>query len=58
MGEWNMKPMLAAQCDLAAVQYPVLVSPKLDGIRGLVRDGVKDLPRHPVFLGFRYLIDT
>lgn len=37
----KIKPMLAATCkDLAAIQYPVVVSPKLDGIRALVIDGV------------------
>lgn len=35
-----MKPMLAGKADLAKVQYPVMVSPKLDGIRCLVIDGV------------------
>ena len=34
------KPMLAVQVDdLESLRYPVLVSPKLDGIRCLVRDG-------------------
>lgn len=37
-----MKPMLAgkAPADLAALRYPVLVSPKLDGVRALVIAGV------------------
>lgn len=35
-----MKPMLAAKADLSKLRYPVLVSPKLDGIRCLIRDGV------------------
>lgn len=46
-----MKPMLAATIkDVADVTYPVYASPKLDGIRGVVIDGVlksrslKDIP--------------
>jgi DNA ligase-1 len=35
-----MKPMLAEQADLTKLKYPVLASPKLDGVRGLVLDGV------------------
>lgn len=35
-----MKPMLAAKADLTKLRYPVLVSPKLDGIRCLISDGV------------------
>lgn len=35
-----MKPMLAAQADLTKLQYPVLASPKLDGIRCLIIAGV------------------
>lgn len=35
-----MKPMLAAQADLTKLQYPVLASPKLDGVRCLIIDGV------------------
>jgi DNA ligase-1 len=34
-----MKPMLATNVELAMVRYPVIVSPKLDGVRGLVIDG-------------------
>lgn len=35
------KPMLAASLDdISKVQYPVLVSPKLDGIRCIIKDGV------------------
>lgn len=34
-----MRPMLAGTADLSRVQYPVLASPKLDGVRGLVLDG-------------------
>jgi DNA ligase-1 len=32
----KLKPMLADEIDLPRVQYPVLVSPKLDGVRGLL----------------------
>lgn len=35
-----MKPMLAAATDGKDLLYPVLVSPKLDGIRCIVQDGV------------------
>lgn len=36
-----MKPMLAALCeDITKLQYPLIASPKLDGIRALVLDGV------------------
>ena len=35
-----MKPMLAAKADLATLTYPMLLSPKLDGIRCLIIDGV------------------
>lgn len=35
-----MKPMLSATCDdIRSLSYPVLVSPKLDGIRCLIVDG-------------------
>ncbi len=35
-----MKPMLAALCeDISKLSYPVIASPKLDGIRALVLDG-------------------
>ena len=34
------KPLLAAKADLNRIEYPVLVSPKLDGIRCLMIDGV------------------
>ena len=35
-----MKPMLACEANLKALKFPVLASPKLDGVRALVRDGV------------------
>jgi len=31
-----MKPMLAAPADLGAIQFPVMVSPKFDGVRCLI----------------------
>lgn len=34
------KPMLSGKFDARTQRYPVLVSPKLDGIRCIVRDGV------------------
>lgn len=34
------RPMLASNVELKAVKYPVLCSPKFDGIRCVVRDGV------------------
>ncbi len=37
----NFKPMLSGECtDVNKLRYPVLVSPKLDGIRALVLNGV------------------
>lgn len=35
-----MKPMLAAAADLDKIRYPVLASPKLDGVRAIIKDGV------------------
>ena len=34
-----MKPMLAVQCDVSELLYPLYASPKLDGIRGVVYGG-------------------
>lgn len=34
------KPMLATDADLDKLRFPLLASPKLDGIRAVVRDGV------------------
>ena len=34
------KPMLACEADLTKLKLPLLASPKLDGIRAIVRDGV------------------
>jgi DNA ligase-1 len=36
----ELKPMLAGKADLKRLQYPVLLSPKLDGIRAIVKGGV------------------
>lgn len=39
--EVKLKPMLAETCeDLSMLVYPVIASPKLDGIRCLIKDGV------------------
>lgn len=35
-----MKPMLAAKTDGKGLSYPLLASPKLDGVRALIIDGV------------------
>ena len=35
-----MKPMLAGEANLKVLKFPVLASPKLDGVRALIRDGV------------------
>lgn len=34
------KPMLACEADLEKLRYPILASPKLDGVRAIVRDGI------------------
>lgn len=36
----TFKPMLAAEADLNALRFPLIASPKLDGVRALVKDGV------------------
>lgn len=36
----NFKPMLAAKTDGKNLRYPLLASPKLDGVRAIVIDGV------------------
>lgn len=38
------QPMLAGKADLSKIQYPVLVSPKIDGIRAVVVRGEDGLP--------------
>lgn len=35
----QFRPMLAAEADLKTLQYPVLASPKLDGVRALIIGG-------------------
>lgn len=35
-----IKPMLAATAALTDIKYPIYASPKLDGVRGLIIDGV------------------
>ena len=35
-----IRPMLGVNADLSKLQFPVIVSPKLDGIRAIVKDGV------------------
>lgn len=53
-----MKPMLACEANLKTLKFPVLASPKLDGVRALVRDGVvlsrslKPIPNRHVQLMF------
>lgn len=50
----NFKPLLAVEADLNKIKYPVLCSPKLDGIRALVMNGklvsrnLKPIPNHYV----------
>ena len=34
------KPMLASDANLDSLRYPLIASPKLDGVRATVRDGV------------------
>lgn len=36
----TFRPMLAAPAELDKLRYPLLVSPKLDGVRAIVKDGV------------------
>lgn len=41
MSEKPFRPMLAETCeDMSTVRFPVMASPKLDGIRCVIRDGV------------------
>lgn len=35
----NFKPMLAGKCSVETLNYPLLASPKFDGIRAIVRNG-------------------
>lgn len=36
----QFRPMLAAEADLSKLRFPLIASPKLDGVRALVKDGV------------------
>lgn len=36
----QFKPMLAAEADLTKLKFPLIASPKLDGVRALIKDGV------------------
>lgn len=36
----KLRPMLAAQCEPKRLKYPLIVQPKLDGIRVLIKDGI------------------
>lgn len=36
----RFKPMLSGKADLDSIKFPVLASPKLDGVRVIVKDGV------------------
>lgn len=53
-----MKPMLACESDLTKLKFPALASPKLDGVRALVRDGavlsrsLKPIPNRHVQMMF------
>lgn len=56
-----MKPMLAANAVLDKIQYPVCCSPKLDGVRAIVKDGMvlsralKPIPNKIVQQKFKHL---
>lgn len=51
----QFKPMLAGEADVAKLAYPVYASPKLDGIRFVVKDGklltrsLKEVPNRHTF---------
>lgn len=55
------KPMLADPANLELIQWPVFASPKLDGVRAIVRDGVvlsralKPIPNKHVQKLFKHL---
>lgn len=57
----SFKPMLAAAADLKKLLFPVYVSPKLDGVRAIVRGGVvlsrslKPIPNIHVQAAFKHL---
>lgn len=51
----QFKPMLAGEADVAKLAYPIYASPKLDGIRGVVKDAklltrsLKEVPNRHTF---------
>jgi len=55
------KPLLATDYDPTKLRYPCMASPKLDGVRGIVRDGVvysrsnKPIPNKHVQAKFKHL---
>lgn len=55
------RPMLAKDCDLEKLRFPLLASAKLDGVRAIVQDGVvlsrslKEIPNRFVQEKFRHL---
>lgn len=55
------KPMLAVEADLDKLRFPLLASPKLDGVRAIVRGGVvysrsnKPIPNTDVQAKFKHL---
>lgn len=56
----TFRPMLATDADLTKLRFPLLASPKLDGVRAVVRDGVvysrsnKPIPNKAVQAKFAY----
>jgi DNA ligase-1 len=57
----SFKPMLAGAADLEKLRFPLFASPKLDGVRAIVRDGVvysrslKPIPNQHVQERYRHL---
>jgi len=58
----DFKPMLAGEVDLKTLNYPVMVSPKLDGVRATFIDGelrtrsLKRIPNRNVQALFRFAV--
>lgn len=56
----KFQPMLADDADLSRVQFPVLASPKLDGVRATVVEGrlltrsLKELPNKAIYNKFKF----
>ena len=54
----TFRPMLACEADLEKLRFPLLASPKLDGVRAIVRDGIvfsrSNKPIPNVWLGNRF----